>query len=71
MAIIILFAKREVFYPPVKSDKIILNVIILSIMSKRTFLKQQKLSILKEASEQGVTVTLEKYGIYPVYNRVC
>ena len=34
-------------------------------MSKRTFTKEQKLSILKEASEQGVTKTLEKYGIYP------
>ncbi len=34
-------------------------------MSKRTFTKEQKLSILKEASEQGVTKTLEKYGIFP------
>lgn len=34
-------------------------------MKKRTFTKQEKLSILKEASEQGVTKTLEKYGIYP------
>ncbi len=34
-------------------------------MSKRTFTKEQKLSILKEASEQGVTKTLEKHGIYP------
>ncbi len=34
-------------------------------MSKRTFTKQEKLSILKEASEQGVTKTLEKHGIYP------
>jgi len=34
-------------------------------MSKRTFTKQQKMSILKEASEQGVTKTLEKHGIYP------
>ena len=33
-------------------------------MSKRTFTKQEKLSILKEASEQGVTKTLKKYGIY-------
>ncbi len=33
-------------------------------MSKRTFTKQQKMSILKEASEQGVVKTLEKYGIY-------
>ena len=34
-------------------------------MSKRTFTKQEKMSILKEASEQGVTKTLEKHGIYP------
>jgi putative transposase len=34
-------------------------------MSKRTFTKEEKMSILKEASEQGVTNTLEKYGIYP------
>jgi putative transposase len=34
-------------------------------MSKRTFTKHEKMSILKEASEQGVTITLEKYGIYP------
>ena len=33
-------------------------------MSKRTFTKQQKMSILKEASEQGVTKTLKKHGIY-------
>ena len=34
-------------------------------MSKRRFSKEEKLSIVKEASEQGVTVTLEKHGIYP------
>jgi len=34
-------------------------------MSKRTFTKAEKLSILKEASEKGVLKTLEKYGIYP------
>lgn len=34
-------------------------------MSKRTFTKQEKMSILKEASEQGVLKTLEKHGIYP------
>lgn len=27
--------------------------------------EEEKLQILKEASEQGVTVTLEKYGVYP------
>jgi putative transposase len=31
---------------------------------KRTFKKTEKLAILKEASEQGVKVTLEKHGIY-------
>ncbi len=37
----------------------------MSIVEKRKFSKEQKLHILKEASEQGVTITLEKYGIYP------
>lgn len=32
---------------------------------KRTFTKQEKLAILKEAGEQGVKVTLAKHGIYP------
>jgi putative transposase len=32
---------------------------------KRTFSKEQKLQILKEASEKGITITLEKHGIYP------
>lgn len=32
---------------------------------KRKFTKEEKLQIIKEASEQGVKVTLEKYGIYP------
>jgi len=32
---------------------------------KRTFTKSEKLAILKEASEQGVKVTLDKYSIYP------
>ena len=32
---------------------------------KRTFTKQEKLTILKEASENGVGSTLEKHGIYP------
>lgn len=32
---------------------------------KRTFTKEQKLQILKEASEKGITITLEKHGIYP------
>jgi len=33
-------------------------------MEKRTFTKEEKLRIIKEASEQGVKPTLEKYGIY-------
>ncbi len=36
-------------------------------MSKRrTFSKETKLSILKEAKENGVSATLLKHGIYPV-----
>jgi putative transposase len=31
---------------------------------KRTFTQQEKLSILREASENGVKTTLEKHGIY-------
>ncbi|RMG78469.1 MAG: transposase [Bacteroidetes bacterium] len=34
-------------------------------MKKRIYSKEEKMSILQEASEQGVTRTLEKYGIYP------
>jgi len=34
-------------------------------MEKRTFSKEQKLAILKEASEQGVSAVLAKHGIYP------
>lgn len=34
-------------------------------MKKRTFTKEKKLEILKEATAHGVTTTLEKYGIYP------
>lgn len=34
-------------------------------MEKRTFTKEEKLHLLKEASEHGVTATLEKHGIYP------
>lgn len=32
---------------------------------KRTFKKEDKLAILREAAENGVTVTLDKHGIYP------
>ncbi len=32
---------------------------------KRKFTKEEKLQIIKEASEQGVKATLEKHGIYP------
>lgn len=34
-------------------------------MEKRTFTKEKKLEILKEASVHGVKATLDKYGIYP------
>lgn len=34
-------------------------------MAKRKFTKEEKLQILREASQQGVTATLDKYGIYP------
>lgn len=34
-------------------------------MEKRTFTKEEKLEILKEATAHGVTTTLEKFGIYP------
>ncbi len=34
-------------------------------MKKRTFNKDEKLRIIKEASENGISQTLEKYGIYP------
>ena len=32
---------------------------------KRKFTKEEKLQIIKEASEQGVNVTLDKHGLYP------
>jgi len=35
------------------------------MMNKRTFSKEEKLRIIKEASEQGVNVILEKYDLYP------
>ena len=34
------------------------------MMKKRTFTKEEKLKIIKEASENDVNETLEKYGIY-------
>ena len=34
-------------------------------MSRRNFLKEDKLKILKEASQSGVSKTLAKYDIYP------
>lgn len=34
-------------------------------MEKRTFTNDEKLKIIKEASEQGVKPTLEKYSIFP------
>ena len=38
----------------------------MSIIStpRRKFSKEKKLSILKEASQHGVTITLKKYGVY-------
>ncbi|MCC5918801.1 MAG: transposase [Cryomorphaceae bacterium] len=32
---------------------------------ERTFTKEEKLNILREASENRVTATIEKHGIYP------
>jgi len=32
---------------------------------KRKFSKEEKLKILKESSDLGVNLTLEKYGVYP------
>lgn len=34
-------------------------------MGKSTHTKEEKLAILKEASTAGVTITIEKYGVYP------
>ena len=34
-------------------------------MKRRIFTDQERLSILKEAAEHGVKVTLEKHSIYP------
>lgn len=34
-------------------------------MKRRKFTREEKLSILKEASLEGVLVTLEKHAIYP------
>jgi putative transposase len=34
-------------------------------MEKRKFTKEEKLKIIKEASEQGVKLTLEKYSLFP------
>lgn len=33
--------------------------------NKRTFTKEEKLQVLKEAEQKGVKSTLEKHGIYP------
>ena len=35
------------------------------MMNKRTFSAEEKLRIVKEASEQGVKAVLQKYDIYP------
>jgi putative transposase len=34
------------------------------LMKKRTFTKEEKIRIIKESLEIGVTATCEKYGIY-------
>ena len=34
-------------------------------MSKRKFSKEEKIKILEEAQNYGVTLTLDKYGLYP------
>jgi putative transposase len=34
-------------------------------MNRRKFSKEDKLAILKEATSKGVSITLEKHGIYP------
>ena len=34
-------------------------------MEKRKFTTEEKLKIIKEASEQGVKLTLEKYSVFP------
>ncbi|MFZ4802774.1 MAG: transposase [Chlorobium sp.] len=34
------------------------------LMKKRTFTTEEKIRIVKEASENGVTATCEKYGLY-------
>jgi len=34
------------------------------IMNKRTFSKEEKLQILREAAENGINPTIEKYGIF-------
>jgi putative transposase len=34
-------------------------------MEKRSFTKEEKLNIIKEASEHGVKETLEKYSLFP------
>jgi putative transposase len=35
------------------------------LMKKRTFTIEEKLRIIKEAKENGINATIEKYGIYP------
>jgi len=34
-------------------------------MEKRKFTKEEKLTIIKEVSENGLKTTLEKHGLYP------
>jgi len=37
----------------------------MSMPKKRTFSKEEKLKIIREASIEGVKTVLEKYGVYP------
>lgn len=52
--------------PQIVEQDYIKKSIIFTIMKKRRkFTKEEKLSILKEASANGVLTTLEKHDIYP------
>ena len=42
-----------------------MQIYTFMLMKKRTFTTEEKLRIIKEASENGVGVTIEKYGLYP------
>lgn len=42
-------------------------IFVIMSMEKKNYSKQEKLKILKEASEKGLKLTLEKYNLYPIY----